>query len=130
MINAREAVKVIKFGLVGGLATLTHIGVATVFFRLSSDAMWSNVIGFAVAFTVSLAGHLVWTFQVRSNHMTASFRFLLVAIAGFCLSNSLILAGRYFGWPECANLAAAIMIVPPTSFILSRFWVFRVRSTE
>lgn len=120
-----ELKKLIKFGLVGGVATLVHFIIASFAFLARPDALMANVAGFAVAFLVSAVGHLYWTFRVETARVVAFFRFLLIATLGFSASNLIVFLGKNLGFVEWLCLAAGILTVPPTTYALSRFWGFK-----
>jgi putative flippase GtrA len=116
-----------RFAVVGALATATH---AAVFAAAIEAAHVEPVLATALAFVVAmLAGFVLnrrWTFAVRDAAAQRLWRYAFAALAGLALNTAimycvvhLLHASPYLG------LAAAIVIVPPVSFALNHFWVFR-----
>lgn len=115
-----------RFGLVGIAATLTHTGVAWVVHHAGVAAFPANAVGFAVAFGVSYLGHFYWTFGQRAGHRARLPRFLVVSGTGFALSNVIVWAVVVqMGAPFETALALMLVMVPATTWMLSRLWAFR-----
>lgn len=121
----------LRFGLVGALAALTHyvVAAACIHFALTSAA-WANPAGFAVAFWVSYFGHYHFSFGVGDSvaHGDALPRFLLTALAGF-FTNHLIYLGllTFTGLSPYVALFIALVLVAAMTFVLSRYWAFGAR---
>ncbi|MEL7453298.1 MAG: GtrA family protein [Pseudomonadota bacterium] len=123
--------ELVRFGIVGLGATGVHASVAGLMHAATGlPADFNNCLGFAAAFGVSLFGHLRWTFRTEAHPGQAARRFFAIAIAGF-FASALIM--RLALGPAGAALwqaqALAILIVPPVSFLGSKFWAFRGRAT-
>ncbi|MEM9138355.1 MAG: GtrA family protein [Pseudomonadota bacterium] len=116
-----------RFGVVGIAATLIHLGGAWSANRwLDLSEYMANSAGFALAFAVSYLGHFYWTFQAQSRHRQSLGRFLAVALTGFALSNLIVWAVvAQAGQPFEAALAVILLIVPGSSWLVSRLWAFR-----
>ena len=114
----------VRFGLVGGVATLTHFVIAFVLLHLGIPVIWANAWGFAVAFHVSFNGHRYFTFDHRVlPAATSRRRFAVTALVGFALSEAfLMLTPR----PEGVALAAAIATAALVTFLMSRYWAFSI----
>jgi putative flippase GtrA len=87
----------------------------------------ANLIGFAAGFPVSYSGHRWWTFEsTREPHAVALPRFLLVALSSFAGNQVLLLlAVRWLPLPFWFVLGAVLLIVAVSTYLLSRYWVFR-----
>jgi putative flippase GtrA len=113
-----------RFGIVGIIATLVHLGVAAVALAVfpALHELVANLMAFAVAFPVSLAGHARYTFGKRGHWQ----RFLVLALSGFTLNNGLLIGLMHLldlkGMPA---IALATLLVPAFVYIGSRLWVFR-----
>ena len=127
--------QVTRFGVVGLLATGTHVGAFVVFIEWAGlSPMAANVGAFVVALGVSFLGHHRWTFaEGRRSRIAgrAGLRFAVVALFGFGL-NALavhvitgVLAAPY-------GYAAAFMAVvtPACTFLLSKLWAFAEPTAE
>lgn len=117
----------LRFGLVGALAALTHYLVAAACLRLGLlSPAWANPAGFAVAFWVSYFGHFHLSFGGNAAHRQALPRFLLTALAGFGTNHLLYLALLHLTpWSPYLDLLIALVLVAAMTFLLSRHWAFR-----
>lgn len=121
----------IRFGMVGALAALTHYAVASacIHFGVTTPA-WANPAGFAVAFWVSYFGHYHFSFEVGDSvaHQEALPRFLMTALAGFLTNHLIYLALlRLTSLSPYLDLFIALVLVAAMTFVLSRYWAFDAR---
>ena len=118
--------QVIKFMIVGTLAATCHIFVMAVSVeKLLFPPLMANIIAFLIAFVISFAGHKKWTFKGCTHYNTLSIKFFTVAFCTLLLSEFIIYL-LYNVWHYHYILAtiAALIIVPPVTFALSKLWVF------
>lgn len=111
----------------GSCAAATHWGSVLLLVEAGGLApLHANVAGFALAFLVSYGGHRRWTFAATGlAHRVALPRFLLVAVAGLGLNQSLfalLLAATPMSYPLALLLVLAA--VATFTFLLSRHWAF------
>jgi putative flippase GtrA len=117
----------IRFGLTGILATITHV---MVFVLLVEFIHWrpvfASVPAFAVAVGVSYFLNYRWTFTATGPHRVLLPRFIVVSVTGLCL-NLLITYLFVDVWGLWYGLAllAIIIVIPLSTYLLSRFWVFQ-----
>jgi len=116
------------FIAVGSAAALTHLMVVALVVELIQlQPLAANVFGFCVAFLVSFAGHVRWTFPLSPDrYAVARTRFFAVASTGFVLNQAayaeaLHLFGPRFYLPA---LAAVLVGVAVATFLLSKLWAF------
>jgi len=119
--------QMLRFGLVGALATLVHIIIGFLLIQSGWQPLTANVAAFATAFLVSFCGHLGFSFADEDvDPMTALWRFSLVAIAGFSVNEALL-----FGLLSRTTLSGTLALSLATgcaalfTFWLSRVWAFR-----
>ncbi|MDH5338506.1 MAG: GtrA family protein [Rubrivivax sp.] len=115
------------FIAVGCLAALVHWSVVVALVDLGGwRPLVANVAGWAVAFTVSFAGHHRLTFRdVGAPVLAAGSRFVLVSFGGFCINEATYAA--LLGWTGLrydAVLAVVLVLVAGITYLLSRHWVF------
>ncbi|GGY35798.1 polysaccharide biosynthesis protein GtrA [Bacterioplanes sanyensis] len=115
--------QLLRFGLVGGLATLVHLGVA--FFVLQQwpqlSAFWVNLVAFVVAFQVSFWGHSRFTFRQQGHWL----KFLTVTVTGFAINNSFLWLFLTLGVEDSfVAICLSVALVPLFVFVASRLWVF------
>ena len=116
-----------RFAVVGALATATHAAVFTVAIEAAHvEPVLATVVAFVIAMLTGFALNRRWTFAVHDAPAQRLWRYAFAALAGLALNAGvmycvvhLLNASPYLG------LAAAIVIVPPISFALNHFWVFR-----
>lgn len=116
-----------RFAVVGAVATATHAAVFAVAIETAHvEPVLATVLAFVVAMLTGFALNRRWTFSVRDAPARRLWRYAFAALAGLALNAAimycvvhLLHASPYLG------LAAAIVIVPPVSFTLNHFWVFR-----
>lgn len=115
------------FGMVGGLATLTHVAVGLGL----TGAGWmepfqANFVAFLLAWCVSYFGHHRYTFQSGAGHARAMPRFLATAIVGLALNQAIVYAVvDRLGWSYPVALVLIVAVVPAIIYLISRFWAFR-----
>ncbi len=129
-LNIREEIdKLIRFGIVGILATFVHVGVVV---ELSTSTglhpVIINTIAFFTAFTISVTGHIFYSFNITENKMKAGLKFLLASLSSIALSN-VVLALCMKILPVPISQGIAIVVIPAYTFVLSRFWAFKPSSS-
>lgn len=119
--------QIVKFGLVGALATLAHMVVGAVLIHVGLAAVVANPVAFIAAFFLSFSGHYAFSFADRRSTLWKSLkRFFLVACAGF-LTNQLLLCTilLFLFVPEIHALLISTGVVAVMTFSLSKTWAFR-----
>ena len=119
--------QIVKFGLVGALATLTHMLVGGALIQVGLTAIVANPVAFIAAFFLSFSGHYAFSFADRGIPLWKSLRrFVLVACAGFLTNQALLSAILNFLFlPEIHALLISTGIVAVVTFGLSKTWAFR-----
>ena len=117
----------IRFGLTGILATLTHSVVFICLIELFGiRPLYATVPAFLSALLVSYLLNYRWTFDASGPHQRMLPRYTLVSITGLGLNLLItywvvdVLRGDYL-WA----LLLVIVTVPVMTFLLSKLWVFR-----
>ncbi len=124
--------QMVRFGGVGGLATLAHvIGALAAERILQLSPQPANLAGFLTAVLVSYFGHSHFTFRSGRGSSDRILRFVLVAVAGYATSSLTVAVGtQVLGLPFAMAMVAVAVIVPASSFLAMRFWVFGANSTS
>ncbi|MEJ2125307.1 MAG: GtrA family protein [Alphaproteobacteria bacterium] len=122
-----EARRIIRFGMVGVGATLTHIAVAnTVLALVTGSPYAASAMGFTVAFAVSYLGHYHFTFAKNSGHGQSLPRFFVVALTGFLGSLIVLKVIATQGViPQAVSLTLSILVIPGLTYLAARIWAFR-----
>lgn len=120
--------QLVTFGLVGITATAVHYVTALAVSQVIPLA-YANPVGFLAAFGISYFGHLRLTFRVaaeESRHSTRMTRFFVVALLGFLAGQTMLLTLSSTGLlKEWQTLLIAVAVIPVTTFVVSRIWVFQ-----
>lgn len=118
-----------RFAVVGAIATAVHTAVFSAALEWGRiEPVTANAIAFVVAVLVGFALNRRWTFAAHGGPEARLWRYAVGALAGLGL-NSAIMYGVVHvahGSPYL-GLALAIVIVPPFTFSMNHFWVFRPR---
>lgn len=118
--------QLIRFGMIGVLAAITHYGIAIFLTNHQVAAAWANLVAFVIAFWVSYFGHRYFSFEASEvSHQQTLPRFILVAVLGFILNESLLLIMLHFTKISIAlGLPFIILLTAIFTFILSRQFAF------
>mmetsp|Transcript_20425 Transcript_20425/g.9459 ORF Transcript_20425/g.9459 Transcript_20425/m.9459 type:complete len:146 (+) Transcript_20425:166-603(+) len=127
MLSLQSRRQIVKFGIVGVLSTVSHVGTVFVLVELLSIApQIANLTGFICSVFVSFSGNHFWSFSGHQQVKHIAFaKYLLVVSVGLGY-NYIIM--RYFliqlGLPYEYGLFAIILSWPLISFCLAKSWVF------
>lgn len=119
--------QIIKFGLIGALATGVHMLIGLVLIGSGCTPLIANALAFGTAFLTSFIGHLGFSFADRDTDLaTAAWRFACVAVAGFLVNESLLIVVLEHSdikgiWALCLSTFCAALL----TFNLSKYWAFR-----
>ena len=120
--------QMLRFALVGALATCAHYLMAMVLVRYF-NLYGANLAGYLSATAISYFGHQRFSFQLSAgeiSHRTQFPRFILASLGGLALS-FLVLAimDDGVGARHWLSLAAAVCLVPIYTFTMNKLVVFR-----
>jgi putative flippase GtrA len=121
MIQLGE-IQIIKYGIVGIISTLIHIGAASLFVRFFYESLFiSSVVGFSCAFGFSYVSQSTFVFASRLAWKKA-LKFLLVQVI------ALILAVNAAQLAENVSIYIKIFMVaiflPVCAFFVHKLWTF------
>jgi putative flippase GtrA len=118
--------QLIRFGSVGGFATLAHISIGlTVQRAFSVSPQEANLVGFLVGVVVSYLGNAYFTFAVHPKSVRQMLRFALLSLVGLAASSATVwLIATHLELGFVAAMVAVGVIVPPLTFLAMRLWVF------
>jgi putative flippase GtrA len=122
--------QVVRFGIVGVLATLIYAGV---YWPLATFVMPWPVMAVPVAFGAAVlfgyVFHSRWSFREHGpaeRSRATQGRFVLVQALGMLLHATFtwVLTGPLVHGPTWWPLVPGLLVVPPLTFVLNRWWVF------
>ena len=115
--------QLLRFALVGGVATLVHLTVAMLLYfsvLKNTSVFCINIISFSCALIFSYYGHRYFTF----NRPGGFLKFAFASFLGFFINNISLYVLVFFGISEVVGLIVSIIIVPMLTYLLSSIWVF------
>lgn len=124
------------FALVGFSAMFVHFYTVTaIFVPMAIHPLIANTLGFLVAFLVSYFGHTYLTFRhptkKTSPSLSGLLRFFLVATASFALNQVIfyfLLSLTNLGLD--LSLGITLVVVAGLTYLLSKFWAFKISDNE
>ena len=124
--------QLIRFGGVGGLATLIHVAVAMLLSSIAEvSPLQANFAGFASALMFSYVGHARCTFRAEMNKAPQFLRFIFVALVALATSSgTVLLVDTGLGLDFGIAMAAVAVLVPAVTYLALRFWVFEATSRQ
>lgn len=119
--------QILKFGLVGALATLVHMVIGVILIQSGWQPVRANAAAFSTAFVVSFIGHLGYSFADQEPRLaSALWKFTFVALAGFMFNELLMtILLRMKLIPAVAVLCVSTACAAVLTFVLSRYWAFQ-----
>ncbi|VVE50678.1 bactoprenol-linked glucose translocase (gtrA) [Pandoraea anhela] len=118
-------VPLMRFGVSGGVATAVHVIVAiTLIAVFGVGSVPANAVAFCVATPCSYLLNTLWSFSARV-HRTSLARFLPVSVFGLVLTTFVARTVEHLGGNHWLGIAAVVLTVPPTTFLLHRYWTYR-----
>ena len=117
----------LRFGLVGALATLVHMIIGFMLIHSGWQALTANAVAFVTAFLVSFMGHLGYSFADQETGVLSSlWKFTIVGLIGFTCNEAILatlLAMQIFEGMVALIISTTCAAI--VTFILSRVWAFR-----
>jgi len=121
-----EAGRIVRFGLVGVLATLCFAGVTYLVAEAGVAApVLAVIVGNSVAAVVAYFGHLHFSFAVKPNHSAYVRRFAMTTALSFLVTvGTTWLMTEVFNTPYVYSIVLLVVVYPGISYLLNRFWIF------
>lgn len=123
-------VQYFKFGTVGGIATITHIGLFAALIELvDMPPLGANGLAFSLAVFISFFGHSRWTFSKESRRRAlpnAFLCFMIVALFGLGLNSAIVyLVIDLMAFHYIFAIMVMVSATPLILFTLNKLWAFR-----
>jgi putative flippase GtrA len=119
--------RIARFIAVGTVAALVHWSIAVALVRAAVAApLLANVAGWLCALMVSFAGQFAFTFaDQRAPRARAARRFFVVSAISFAVNEATYaMLLEYSGARYDVLLAAVLLLVAITTYLISRRWAF------
>jgi putative flippase GtrA len=118
-------VRLVRFGVSGVIATGVHVAIATpLALGLGVSPVLANGVAFVCATVFSYLLNALWSFSAKPDRHNF-LRFVCVAVFGLLLTLAISWIAQQLGGNYWVGLAAILMVVPPSTFVLHRTWTFR-----
>lgn len=123
--------QIAAFGLVGICATLVHVAAAWALIEGAGiNGFAANACGAAAAFAVSYIGNARITFASKRGLIEGASRYLGVTLVSLALTSAILALVQHHGLPTWAYALIVVMVVPPATFLLAKFWAFQQPSPQ
>ncbi|KXF82730.1 GtrA family protein [Enterovibrio coralii] len=115
-------VRIFRFALTGGLASLTHIAVAFAVIHLwATNTLFANVVGFSCAFFLSY--FLQSTFVFRQHlSLKNALRFFSVQFLALLISQ--IISEFFQNINPYLRVLIVVFLIPLVTYIIHKLWTF------
>ena len=120
--------KLIKYGIIGGISTLIHVGVASAYIYLINNSLFqSNITGFMVAYVFSYIMQSLFVFEHAINWYKALKYFIVQfgsLLASIAISNMFYLFNSYI------KTVLVVVFMPLVTFMVHKFWTFKDKESK
>ncbi|OEE68782.1 polysaccharide synthesis protein GtrA [Enterovibrio norvegicus FF-33] len=115
--------RVARFGLTGGLASLTHISVAFAMLHFSASSVFAaNLIGFACAFSLSYLMQSLFVFK-KSLSLKNATRFFIVQFSALLISQ--LISESLSDTNNYLRVMLVVFMIPMVTYVIHRFWTYK-----
>ena len=124
LLKAGGIFEVMRFVIVGGLATLVDLAVTVTLvygFDLGQSENLVTTVAFATAFLVSYFGHRFFTFQKNGK----ASAFLVLALSTLALRNIIVWFLTAYVMRGIVPLIIAMALVTVITYLVSKFGIFK-----
>lgn len=115
--------RILRFAMVGGIATSTHIMVAFLFLSLFKNQVFlANLGGFSCAFGISYFLQSRFVFQKKTSWHNAT-RFLLVQLSGLLIAQAI--SQTLSGYNPYLRVLFVVVLIPLVTYFIHKVWTYR-----
>lgn len=131
-IRAINFYQFIRFGLVGIVSTLCHMGTLIILVEFFGYIpLLASTLGFILAVIVSYILNYRFTFMVSGNHALFFPRYLIVCLTGLTINTSIMyVTVNILNWWYIIGQITTLTVVPITNFTLNKFWAFNSKERQ
>ncbi|WP_311437990.1 GtrA family protein [Hallella colorans] len=115
--------EIIRFGVVGALATLIQYGIYLLLLTWT-HATVANTVGYVVSFAFNFMASTLFTFRVKPNAKRGAW-FALCHVINYLLQTASLACFIYIGIPKSLAPIPMFAICVPVNFILVRHFMRR-----
>ncbi|RXJ73501.1 polysaccharide synthesis protein GtrA [Veronia nyctiphanis] len=122
-LNKLLEIRVIRYGLTGGLATFTHVAIAFSMLHFFTPSVFlANVVGFCCAFILSYLMQSLFVFQHALTLKNAQ-RFFIVQFAA--LLTAQLISELFRDTNSYLRVLLVVLLLPAITYLIHRFWTYR-----
>ncbi|PKF51304.1 GtrA family protein [Enterovibrio nigricans] len=115
-------VRIVRFALTGGLATLMHVVAAFAMIHFFMTPVFvANVIGFACAFFLSYFLQSTFVFKQHLS-LNNAFRFFTVQFSALVISQ--LISEIFQGSSPYLRVLIVVFLIPLVTYIIHKIWTF------
>lgn len=117
------SLRIVRFGLAGGIATLTHIGVAfTLLHVFSTNVFVANIFGFLCAFTLSYLLQSLFVFK-KNLSLKHVKRFFMVQFSALLISQ--LISELFKDANSYLRVLLVVFMIPLVTYVIHRMWTYK-----
>ncbi|MEZ8141245.1 polysaccharide synthesis protein GtrA [Enterovibrio norvegicus FF-162] len=115
--------RLIRFGLTGGLASLTHIIIAfTLLLFFATNVFIANLIGFVCAFGLSYLMQSLFVFK-KSLSLKNATRFFIVQFSALLIAQ--LISELFSETNSYLRVLLVVFMIPMVTYVIHRFWTYK-----
>lgn len=115
--------KIMRYAIVGGISTLIHIGVASLYiYSINNSVFQSNIVGFLVAYVFSYLMQSIHVFEHQISWHKA-LRYFIVQFGS--LLTSIMLSGFLTEYNSYIRTLFVVILMPLVTFVIHKIWTFK-----
>jgi len=115
--------KIVRYGIVGGISTLIHIGIAALYiYYINPSLMQSNIVGFMVAYIFSYIMQSMHVFGHEISWLKA-FKYFIVQFGS--LLSSVLISEAIGNYNPYIKTVFVVILMPLITYVIHKFWTFK-----
>jgi len=123
MIQKLFTHKLVRYGLLGGISTLIHFTIASLYiYFIDSSVFQSNVVGFLVAYVFSYLMQSKYVFEHTVN-IEKAIKYFIVQFGALLLA--IIVSTLFDSYNSYIRTAIVVVLLPLITFLTHKFWTFK-----
>ncbi len=121
-----EVARFLRFSVIGFVNFAIYASTAFTLIEFAGmSAVKASLIAQAAAILVTYLGHMSYSFRVEPKHRAYVWRFMIVIALLFAMNAAISwLLSDVFGQPAHITIPVVMIVIPVSSFLLNRLWVF------
>jgi len=115
--------KIVKYALIGGVSTLIHIILASLYiYRIEDSLFKANILGFIVAYLFSYIMQSLYVFNSKIEPIKA-LKYFLVQLSSLLVS--IFTANILGNYNNYIKTVFVIIVMPLITYTIHKLWTFK-----